>query len=82
MCSLIPPCPVVTFGFASESQDVFEYEGVVVLPLVLRGGTLDQAFTVRVEVVEKTAKGEGEGHCSVVGCALDSNVYKCGVQTY
>ena len=74
MC-LIPLCPVVTFGFASESRDVFEYEGVVVLPLVLKGGTFDQAFTVRVEVVEKTAEGEGEGHCSVVGCAFDSNVY-------
>ena len=36
---------------------MFEYERVVVLPLVLSGGTLDQPFTVRVEVVGKTAKG-------------------------
>ena len=55
---------MVTFGFASESQVVFEYERVVVLPLVLTGGTLDQSFTVRVEVVGKTAKG---GDCSVAG---------------
>lgn len=48
---------MVTFGFASKSQVVFEYERVVVLPLVLTGGTLDQPFTVRVEVVGKTAKG-------------------------
>lgn len=52
---------MVILGFATESEDVFENEGVVVLPLVLTGGTLDEPFTVRVELMEKTAEGGMRG---------------------
>ena len=53
---------------------MFEYEGVIVVPVVLTGGTLDLPITVRVEVMEKTAEGkelgeeDGWQYCGVHAC--------------